>query len=202
VQTLLGVLGVLFGAGQFVISLIDLGRGRPVVRTARNKHPPANLLIPERERAALQLMLVASATVALGAAAFLFAQQHYVSIPASESVYEVALASYNRQRIFAWLGIGLTAIAAVAALAAWRKWSQVPAWPREMILSVVLVVLAGLLLLALWDTPVMVRSHPSRHPFANASHHRLSTSTVSIDAASARTYHLFQTSTVRPSRLE
>jgi hypothetical protein len=166
-QTLLGVLGVLFGAGQFVVSLIDLGRRRPLVRTDRSKHPPANLLIPERERAALQLMLVASATVALGAAAFLFAQQHYVAIPTTGSAYEFSLASYNRQRTLAWIGIGLTAVAAVSALVAWRKWSQVPTWPREMVLSVALVVIAGLLLLALWDLPVMVRSHPGNPPFAD-----------------------------------
>lgn len=168
-QTLLGALGVLFGAGQFVVSLIDLQRRQPIVRSEGQKHPPANLLIPLRERRALQLMLISSATVALGAAAYLFAQQHYVEVPKSGSALEGALASYNRQRTIAWVGVGLNAIAACSALLAWWTWSRVPVWPREMILSVVLVVIAGLLLLALWDLPVLTRSRPSNNYIPSAS---------------------------------
>lgn len=150
------VLGVLFSAGQFVVSVIALRRGGVPWFPAGG---PDN--VDEKERSlrkwALQGMLVASFFLFAAAFAYLLARPHYCPYDTCQDVY-------NRQR-----GIGhygrLFAFAALASsVAGWALWSRTRTWQGEILLAVWLAVLSVGLILAFYDLPVLTQEPPSQLP--------------------------------------
>jgi hypothetical protein len=155
---IIGVLGLAFGAAQFVFSGIDLARRgellRPDVDDSSGRVDRRELL---HERAAFQGTLLASAMLMIAALAYLLAHQGYAP-------YESGQSAYHRQRAVAQVGVALAGIAVLSAGFGWLRWSQTRTWRRELLLAAMLLVLAGALIFAFFDLPALTESAPVGEP--------------------------------------
>jgi hypothetical protein len=155
---IIGVLGLTFGAAQFVFSAVDLTRRGELLRS--NGEGSAGRIDRRElahERAAFQGTLLASAMLMVAALAYLLAQQRYLP-------YEAGQSAYHRQRAVAQVGVALAGVAAVSAGFGWLRWSQTRTWRRELLLAVMLLVLAGALIFAFFDLPALTESAPTGEP--------------------------------------
>jgi hypothetical protein len=155
---IIGVLGLAFGAAQFVFSAVDLARRGELLRPEGDDsggHVDRRELL--RERAAFQGTLLASVMLMIAALAYLLAQQHYVP-------YESGQSAYHRQRAVAQVGVALAGVAVLSAGFGWLRWSQTRTWRRELLVAAMLLVLAGALIFAFFDLPALTQSAPVGEP--------------------------------------
>src|SRR5689334_4473677 len=120
-MVVIGVLGLALGGAQLVLSAMDLARRGELLRGSEDRGGRVDRREQGRERAALQGMLIASATLMIAAVAFLLAHQGYAPFESGQS-------AYHRQRAVAKVGVALAAITALSAGFGWVRWSQTRTW--------------------------------------------------------------------------